>query len=692
MATVNERFRDRAIAHAIDTRMYSNGVVRRMASILSRAEKDLATELTRALERLPADSFTVERLEALIGTVRELNRQMHLQVAGQLQSSIRGLAEVEAPYQTELFRDVVPGIVQVQFPITGIAVEQVYAAAMSRPFQGRLLSGWAAKLEADTLEVVRNTIRLGYVEGQTTQQIVRRLIGTRANRYADGTLQRLRREVTAVVHTALAHTAQVARNEMTAANADILAAVQWVSTLDTRTSPQCRLRDSLKYTIDEHRPIGHRIPWLEGPGRIHWNCIPAGQRVRVPSAIRRAYRRPYKGDLIVIHTAAGRDLACTPKHPILTDRGWVAAEFLDLGDKVIAHLVGNWESVGDAKDDDVPSFIEDVAESFLVSRGVIAVEVPVTAPDFHGDGSGSEIAVVATDWSLCVEGDAALAKDCGDPILIDRGTATASCVVGAGGRVERCVADLSTSGGGVSSRDVRATLIGAHPIHPSELLLGSAADVNAGRLETPTDNICGDVLPFSDGVNSDSIAVHADRARHIEGGDIPATVRSTAGPPQGAVDDATADARLFDDIRNTESGVMESDAVISLSRRSFCGHVYNLETESGWFVAEGIITHNCRSASVPVVKSWRELGLNVDQLPPGTRASMDGQVAADLTFRDWLKRQSAERQDDILGPTRGRLMRSGKLDFPEFYDAQGRWLTLDQLRERNAAAFRRAGL
>lgn len=359
MSTVNERLRDAAISHAVDVRLYSNGVVRRMIALLTSVDAELASELMRALERLPVDSFTVERLEKLLAGVRRLNHALYEQVLTDLTEAMRDLAAVEAPYQTSLIPRALPS--EVTLPIVGITADQVAAAALKRPFQGRLLSGWAKQLEAGQLEIVRNTVRMGYVEGQTTQQIVRRLIGTRANRYADGTLQRSRREVTAVVHTALAHTSQTARNELQAANADVLAATMWLSTLDSRTSEMCRIRDHLKYTVEGHEPIGHRIPWLDGPGKIHWNC---------------------------------------------------------------------------------------------------------------------------------------------------------------------------------------------------------------------------------------------------------------------------------------------------------------------------------RSTSVPVVKSWRELGLDMDQLPVGTRASIDGQVPADLTFGEWLLRQSAKRQDEVLGVTRGRLMRSGKMKLPDFYDAQGRWLTLDQLRER----------
>jgi hypothetical protein len=163
--------------------------------------------------------------------------------------------------------------VQIRFPVAGISWEQVYAAALSRPFQGRLLKDWAANLEQSRLALIRNTVRTGFVEGQTTSEIIQRLRGTKALKYADGLFARPRHELAAVVQTALSHTSQTARQAMVDGNGDLVKALRWISTLDSRTSPMCRIRDGLQYTPDkEHKPIGHHVPWGGGPGRLHFNC------------------------------------------------------------------------------------------------------------------------------------------------------------------------------------------------------------------------------------------------------------------------------------------------------------------------------------------------------------------------------------------------------------------------------------
>jgi hypothetical protein len=64
---------------------------------------------------------------------------------------------------------------------------------------------------------------------------------------------------------------------------------------------------------------------------------------------------------------------------------------------------------------------------------------------------------------------------------------------------------------------------------------------------------------------------------------------------------------------------------------------------------------NCRSRLRPVTKSFKELGVDAAEIPAGTRASMDGQVPADITFNQFLKKKPKSFQDALLGPKRAEL-------------------------------------
>lgn len=92
---------------------------------------------------------------------------------------------------------------------------------------------------------------------------------------------------------------------------------------------------------------------------------------------------------------------------------------------------------------------------------------------------------------------------------------------------------------------------------------------------------------------------------------------------------------------------------------------------------------NCRSILVPLLKSFLELGVNRDEIPTSTRASLDGQVPADMTFQTFLDGKSKAFQDDLLGVGRADLWRDGKITLTGLLDQKGRPLTLEQLRERH---------
>jgi SPP1 gp7 family putative phage head morphogenesis protein len=269
MATVNEKILDLIIGHAVDLSQYSNGVVRRMLAILAKADQDLLTKLQTALERLPTSNFTLARLEHAMSDIRVVNRVAVTRFTHELTQEMRALADVEAEFQVELIRSTFPPEANVALRV--IDATQAYTAALARPFQGRLLKEWGESIEAGRMTRIRDAIRIGYVEGQTIDEMVRKLRGTRAAGFADGILSIETRNAEAVVRTAIQHMAAVTRERFYDQNEELIEAKVWVSTLDSRTTNQCQIRDGKHYTVD-NKPIDHKVPWLSGPGQLHWNC------------------------------------------------------------------------------------------------------------------------------------------------------------------------------------------------------------------------------------------------------------------------------------------------------------------------------------------------------------------------------------------------------------------------------------
>ena len=136
----------------------------------------------------------------------------------------------------------------------------------------------------------------------------------------------------------------------------------------------------------------------------------------------------------------------------------------------------------------------------------------------------------------------------------------------------------------------------------------------------------------------------------------------------------------------------------------------------------------CRSRPLAILKSWRELGFDIEnpesetrpffRPPPSVRAQassqevterlrqqgyspeeiraikqrFSGQVPAKTTYGDFLRQQDQQFQEETLGKTRARLFRDGQLPIDRFVDSMGRQRTLAELRRLYPEAFRRAGL
>lgn len=268
MPTVNELLADEAIRHQVAIAKYTNHTVRSMVGVLNRSEQRLFAELYALLETVNPSTFQMQRLQTLLTSVWTLNTAAYAAMGAGLRKDLNEFARYEVDYQQNMLTQYTP----VQLNIATVSAEQVYAAAMARPFQGRLLQDVLTEIPETRAKRIRTAIAQGYTEAKTTDQIIREIRGTKKNNYADGLLEGSRRELATIVRTAVSHTAGMAQDIVAEENADILEAVVWSATLDLRTSEICRIRDGKKYTAVGHKPIGHSLPWLGGPGRAHYSC------------------------------------------------------------------------------------------------------------------------------------------------------------------------------------------------------------------------------------------------------------------------------------------------------------------------------------------------------------------------------------------------------------------------------------
>ena len=147
---------------------------------------------------------------------------------------------------------------------------------------------------------------------------------------------------------------------------------------------------------------------------------------------------------------------------------------------------------------------------------------------------------------------------------------------------------------------------------------------------------------------------------------------------------ALATYRANSDVLNGFVDVATFDSRTCLFCMSKSGQTFPLEGQGPtWHIG-------CRCFTIPLVKSFKELGIDAPEFDAGSRASKSGVVSADLSFNDWLKGENKATQVDLLGPKRAELFRSGGLTLDKFTDASGKTYTLDALKEKHSSSFKKA--
>jgi SPP1 gp7 family putative phage head morphogenesis protein len=247
--TANDEIRDRAIAHQIYLLRYESGVTRKILQVLSKADKDLVAQLSD-LE----SSMSIAEIDARLEGIRNIISSSWDEAGADLSVELSGLAEYEANHQEQVIRDSAP----VELNMVSPSAETLIAAVESKPFEGKILKEWIDKLNEDSYIRIRDAVRMGIVEGESYGQITKRVIGTKALNYTDGVTALNARQAQALISTSVAHTANEARQTFYGANDDLVKGVQWVSTLDARTTPICQSRDGTIYPVDSGpRPPAH---------------------------------------------------------------------------------------------------------------------------------------------------------------------------------------------------------------------------------------------------------------------------------------------------------------------------------------------------------------------------------------------------------------------------------------------------
>lgn len=315
-------------------------------------------------------------------------------------------------------------------------------------------------------------------------------------------------------------------------------------------------------------------------------CFPGSTQIQFADGVEVVFRRWYEGAIVSVHTATGRKVDCTPNHPILTQRGWVAANLLDKGDYLVEMMGIRSELSKEYANSRVSIFSEIFKATFEIGQLVVRRG---KFDDFHGDGTDSNIDIVLSARELVIGADTFQSSE-------QFNLPYSNSFTSGFGTIKKFVADcFSTCSSFMSSFSNSLTFLFTNSFHSNKVCLGAVSqrDISfdqsllyptSGTIETN-----GNVKKTSSlligfyhrcRINlRKSIALFGNSFSHF----TKSTEQTAFGPTQGKRDfgERFPFATQFAEI--TE-----------IKKSSFSGHVYNLQTKNGWYVADGVIVHNCR--------------------------------------------------------------------------------------------------
>ncbi len=266
MATPNDRVLDEITGHSVDLLRVDAGLRKDVLRELKVLERDLVGQLEKAnLHEIKRTPFQMRRMEKMLKQTRKTIRSTYRKIDKMEDKQLAGMAQVAEMQAVAAINTAVGAEVL----SVGMSREMLAAIGRDTLIQGAPSKEWWGR-QAGGLELkFKDNVRQGLLSGKTTGQIVQTVRGTRANKYKDGIMHTTRKQAESLVRTSVQTVANEARMQTYKNNDDMVKGIEWVSTLDGRTSSICRTLDGLMWD-NNRKPIKH---YMKFPGpTAHWNC------------------------------------------------------------------------------------------------------------------------------------------------------------------------------------------------------------------------------------------------------------------------------------------------------------------------------------------------------------------------------------------------------------------------------------
>jgi len=239
--SVNQKYFDMQLAHDIEVKYYTNNEIAKVLDLLERNDRDVTKKLRAFVNKNPKlSNFKDARYKELLKEIYSLRKAGYKKLREQVTPELVAFAKDESAAQLSMMQEATP----ITLDLNSVPLSVLRGVVTAQPFQGQLLSQWYKTLQDNDQAALLRAIQQGYSQGESIDQIVARVAGTKATGYTDGALALSRRRARDVVRTAVSSVANHTRAITFEANSDVLRGMMWVSTLDGRTTPICIARDN----------------------------------------------------------------------------------------------------------------------------------------------------------------------------------------------------------------------------------------------------------------------------------------------------------------------------------------------------------------------------------------------------------------------------------------------------------------
>lgn len=392
---------------------------------------------------------------------------------------------------------------------------------------------------------------------------------------------------------------------------------RWYQQQENKVERPYLMRDGINdiRQRDSHRKMDGVVRHIDDP---FWNEFypPDGYRCFLPDTaisgdIQGVIMRSYKGIAVELTTHSGQTFRATASHPVLTERGWVRLDSVNIGDNILRYSRpvdgGNINGLmGQINNNQAVTTAKDLFNTFFrkaltiggsaslkfdsnITNGKIDIDISdnglllnVSTNIFEGikqvGFTRSDITAVSGGFipnsasNICTAiNDAVLSKD--------------SANIPEAAIKSLCSAALADIGCGVEFDDFSF-----------EFVVNSVSrSPSSTELALDTTSRLFDDLPLSRfrlGLSSESDAMLNE-------------VASNAW---------SSDAGLFSYLIDTHSSEVFSDPVVDVREFDFSGHVYDFQSSESLLSSDSIITHNCRCIARSLTKSQAESkGITTDE-------------------------------------------------------------------------------